>query len=199
MFSLGPSLVSVARLVLARGLPATARPYMRALAGQFGYTVNLAVLDGGEVLFIDVIESRTNLRMVFGIGTREPFHSDAVGKAIVAELDRAELHALLSRRPLRALTANTITSRAGLEAELQNIRERGYATDRGESQAGAHSVAAPIFGHRGVVGGIGLSAAADQLPEEDFPIAGAAVREAADAISAALGGRAFVPDSPSPR
>jgi IclR family acetate operon transcriptional repressor len=199
MFSLGPRLVSVARLVLARGLPITARPHMTALARQFGYTVSLAVLDAGEVLFLDVIESRTNLRMVFGIGTREPFHSDAVGKAVAAQLDRAELDALLSRRPLRALTPHTITSRAALEAELQNIRERGYATDRGESQGGAHSVAAAIFGPRGVVGGISLSAAADQLPEEDFAIAGAAVREATDAISAALGGRASIPESPLQR
>jgi IclR family acetate operon transcriptional repressor len=193
LFSLGPRLVSVARLVLTRGLPATARPYMQALARTYGYTVNLAVLDDDEMLFIDVIESRSNLRMVSGIGTREPFHADAVGKAVVAELDAAELEALLSRRPLRALTPSTITSRAQLEAELQEVRERGYATDHGESQPGAHCVAAPIVGRHGVVGGISLSAAADQLPEEDFPLVGAAVREATDAISAALGGRSSVP------
>jgi DNA-binding IclR family transcriptional regulator len=189
LFSLGPRLVSIARLVLTRGLPATARPYMQALARQFGYTVNLAVLDDGEMLFVDVIESRSNLRMVSGIGTREAFHADAVGKAVVAELEPSELDALISRRPLRAFTPNTITSRAQLEAELHTVRERGYATDVGESQAGAHCVAAPILGRHGVVGGISLSAAADQLPEADFPIAGAAVREATDAISAALGGR----------
>jgi DNA-binding IclR family transcriptional regulator len=188
LFSLGPRLVSIARLVLTRGLPATARPRMQALARAFGHTVNLAVLDGDEMLFIDVIESRSNLRMVSGIGAREPFYSDAVGKAVVAQLESDELEALLSRRPLRALTPNTITSRAQLESELQDVREHGYATDRGESQAGAHCVAAAIVGRHGVVGGISISAAADQLPEEDFPLVGAAVREATDAISAALGG-----------
>jgi IclR family acetate operon transcriptional repressor len=193
LFSLGPRLVSVARLVLTRGLPATARPHMQALARTFGHTVNLAVLDGDEMLFIDVIESRSNLRMVSGIGAREPFYSDAVGKAVVAELDAGELETLLSRRPLRALTPNTITSRAQLEAELQEVRERGYATDRGESQAGAHCVAAAIVGRHGVVGGISISAAADQLPEDDFPLVGAAVREATEAISAALGGSPSVP------
>jgi DNA-binding IclR family transcriptional regulator len=188
LFSLGPRLVSVARLVLTRGLAATARPHMQALARTFGHTVNLAVLDGDEMLFLDVIESRSNLRMVSGIGTREPFHSTAVGKAVVAELDSEELEALLSRRPLRAITPETITSRAQLETELQEIRDRGYATDPGESQPGAHCVAAPIIGPHGVVGGISISAAADQLPQDDFELHGAAVREVTDAISAALGG-----------
>jgi IclR family acetate operon transcriptional repressor len=141
LFSLGPRLVSVARLVLTRGLPATARPHMQALARTFGHTVNLAVLDGDEMLFIDVIESRSNLRMVSGIGAREPFNAAAVGKAVVAELEPGELESLLSRRPMRALTPNTITSRAQLEAELKEIRARGYATDRGESQPGARRAA----------------------------------------------------------
>jgi len=192
LFSLGPRLVSVARLVLTRGLPETARPHMEQLARTFGHTVNLAVLDDDEMLFLDVIESRSNLRMVSAIGTREAFHATAVGKAVAAELDPEDLEALLGRRPLRGLTPATITSRAQLEAELQEIKERGYSTDRGESQAGAHCVGAPILGRHGVVGGISVSAAADQLPEDDFPLLGAAVREATDAISEALGGKPAV-------
>jgi len=190
LFTLGPRLISVARLVLTRGLPAAARPHMQALARTLGHTVNLAVLDDDEMLFLDVIESRSNLRMASAIGTREPFHAAAVGKAVVAELEPADVEALLSRRPLRALTPRTITSRAQLEAELEETRARRYATDHGESQVGAHCVAAPIVGRHGVLGGISVSAAADQLPEDDFALVGAAVREATDAISAALGGRA---------
>src|SRR5262245_48074299 len=53
-FSLGHRLISVARLVLSRGLPALARPHMQALARAYGHTVNLAVLNGDEMLFIDV-------------------------------------------------------------------------------------------------------------------------------------------------
>lgn len=188
MFALGTRLVSVARLVLSRGLPAIARPRMEALARAFGHTVNLAVLDGDEMLFIDVIESRSSLRMVSGVGAREPFHATAVGKAVAAQLDPSDFEALLSRRPLRAITHNTVTSRAQLEADLSKIRARGYATDRGESFAGAHCVAAAIVGRHGVVGGISISAAADQLLEDDFALVGAAVHAAAAAISEELGG-----------
>jgi IclR family acetate operon transcriptional repressor len=190
LFSLGPRLVSIARLVLSRGLPEIARPHMQALARSYGHTVNLAVLDEDEMLFVDVIESRSTLRMVSGVGTREPFHSTAVGKAVVAELDAEELETMLGRRPLRAVTPRTITSRAQFDAELREIHARGYSTDRGESQPGAHCVAAPIIGRHGVVGGISVSAATDQLPEEDFPVLGPAVREATDAISSSLGGAA---------
>lgn len=195
MFSLGHRLVSVARLVLARGLPALARPHMQALARTYGHTVNLAVLDGDDMLFVDVIESRSSLRMVSGIGAREPFHATAVGKAVAAHLDAQELDALVSRRPLRPITSSTITSRAQLDAELKEIRAKGYSLDRGESLAGAHCVGAAIVGRHGVVGGISVSAAVDQLPAEDFPLVGEAVRKAAGEISEALGG---VPSSPDP-
>ena len=195
MFSLGHRLVSVARLVLARGLPALARPHMQALARTYGHTVNLAVLDGDDMLFVDVIESRSSLRMVSGIGAREPFHATAVGKAVAAHLDAQELDALVSRRPLRPITSSTITSRAQLDAELKEIRAKGYSLDRGESLAGAHCVGAAIVGRHGVVGGISVSAAVDQLPAEDFPLVGEAVRKAAGEISEALGG---LPSSPDP-
>lgn len=189
MFSLGPHLVSIARLVLDRGLPAIARPHMEQLARQFGHTVNLAVLEKGAVLFVDVIESRSTLRMVSGIGAREPLHATAVGKAVAANLDPAELEAVLNMQPLGALTPNTITSRTRLEAELREIKARRYSTDRGEFRLGAHCVAAAVTGRHGVVGGISVSATADQLPDDDFPMVGSAVRAAADAVSEALGGR----------
>ena len=195
MFSLGHRLVSVARLVLSRGLPALARPHMQSLARGFGHTVNLAVLDGDEMLFVNVIESRSSLRMVSGIGAREPFHATAVGKAVAAQLDPQELEAIVNRHPLRQITSSTITSRAQLDAELKQIRACGYALDRGESLAGAHCVGAAIVGRHGVVGGISVSAAVDQLPEEDFPLVGEAVRQAAAEISAGLGGGPAIPDT----
>jgi IclR family acetate operon transcriptional repressor len=189
LFSLGPRLVSIARLVLDRGLSATARPLMEALHRRFGHTVNLSVLDGSEMLFLDVIESRASLRMVAGIGAREPMHATAAGKAVAAELEADEFDALLGHRSLHALTPHTITSRTQLQAQLHEIRDRGYSTDLGEFRVGAHCVASAIVGRHGVIGGISLSATVDQLPEKDFPMVGGAVREATDAISAALGGR----------
>jgi IclR family acetate operon transcriptional repressor len=193
LFSLGHRLVSVARLVLARGLPEVARPHMQGLARRYGHTVNLAVLDADDMLFIDQIESRSSLRMVSGIGAREAFYATAVGKAVAAQLDQQDLEALVGRRPLRPVTARTITSRAQLDAELEEVRARGYAIDRGEQLAGAHCIGAAIVGRHGVVGGLSLSAAADQLPEEDFALLGEAVREAADAISQAFGASASSP------
>jgi IclR family acetate operon transcriptional repressor len=186
-FVLGPRLVSLARLVLTRGLPELARPYLETLARRFGHSVNLAVLDSGEMLFLDVIESRSSLRMASALGAREPVHATAVGKAVAARLPGAELDALLASRPLRAFTQQTITSRAQFDRELAAVRARGYAIDRGESIAGARCIAAEIISPHGVAGAISISAAVEQLPEDDFEVIGPAVRWVADEVSAALG------------
>jgi DNA-binding IclR family transcriptional regulator len=189
LFHLGPRLISTARLVLSRGLPAVARPHLEQLSRQFGHTVNLAVFDDGQVLFLDVIESRASLRMVSGVGNFEPLHATAAGKAIAAYLDPSDLDAVMTVPLMRALTPHTVTSRTRFEAVLQEIRERGYSTDREEFRLGAHCVAGAIMGRHGVAGAISLSATADQLPEEDFPVVGKAVRQVTDEISEALGGR----------
>jgi DNA-binding IclR family transcriptional regulator len=186
-YYLGLRLVSIARLVLARGLPGTARPFMEELSRSFGHTVNLAVLDGGEMLFVETLESRHNLRVVSPVGAREPVHATAIGKSLAAQLSSVEIDRILAEHPLTSLTPKTITSRAKFEEELALTRDRGFSTDAGECRLGGHCIAAPIFDHHGVVGAISLSATSGQLPAEDFEIVGTAVRRAGEGISEALG------------
>lgn len=186
-YRLGFRLVSLARLVLTRGLPGAAQPYLASLSHTFGYTVNLGVLSAGEILFIDAVESRERFRVVPAIGSREALHATAIGKAIASSLDSETLSRILRDRPLRPLTPRTIVTRAKFEAELSRIREHGYATDQGECHLGAHCIGAVILGGNGVVGGLSVSATSDQLPREDFPVVGAAVADAARRINEALG------------
>ena len=187
LYRLGPRLVSLARLVLSRGLPAVAAPHMRELAHKFGHSVNLGVLNGFNVLYVDMLESRHSLRMVTGIGALEPLHATAIGKAIAAALPPDELRSLLASYTMRPLTPATITSRARFEAEVEQVRERGYAVDNAECQPGARCVGAAIRDRYGVIGGISMSASLEHLPDEDLTLAGAAVRDAANAVSAELG------------
>jgi IclR family acetate operon transcriptional repressor len=188
-YSLGLGFVSMARLVLARGLVGTARPFMEELHRSFGHTVNLAVPDQNEVLLVEVLESSHELRVVSPVGAREALHATAMGKALAAKLSPAELDALLAESPLRPLTPNTISSRRAFERELARIRELGFATDEEECRIGGHCVGAAISDRYGPVGAISISATSAQVPASDFPEVGAAVAAAAARISRALGGQ----------
>lgn len=192
-YCLGYRLISLARAVLIRSLPRTARPFLQQLYRTLGHTVNLAVLESGEVLFIEVIESRHAFRMVPAVGSRESLHATAVGKAIGAALSKEVLSQMLREHPLRQYTPTTITRRSQLDKELARTRELGYAIDVGECNAGAHGVAAVILNSSGVVGAISVSATANQLPTEDFEIVGTAVSDAARRISSALGANVRYP------
>jgi IclR family acetate operon transcriptional repressor len=186
-YRLGLKLVSVARLALSRGLPETARPYAEDLSRSFGHTVNVGVLDEGEVLIVQVIESRHNPRVISPVGAREPLHATALGKAIAAHLDAEILRRVLADRPLTPITLRTISSRVLLEHELALTRERGFSTDEGECRVEGHCVAAPLFDSRGIIGAISVSATSSQLPAADFQLVGASVISAARVVSQALG------------
>jgi IclR family acetate operon transcriptional repressor len=194
-FRLGSRLVSLARRALSGGLVPTARGILQELFESFGHTVNLGVLSGGEVLFLDVCESRHRLRMVCEVGSREPIHATAIGKAMAAACNPERLAAILRDRPLHAVTRRTITSRAQFDIEMEATRARGYAVDLGECQESAHCVAAAVTDGSGLIAGISVSAIANQLPEDDISIVGAAVSQAAYKLAEKLGRRPGQPDS----
>jgi len=194
-YVLGMRLVSLAQFYLSLSLTQASRPVMEDLNRSFGHTINLAVLDHGEMVFVEVLESRNSFRMATTIGAREPLHATALGKAVAAHLPDAEFTPILGEHPLRALTANTIVTRPQLDKELELIRARGWATDIGESYAGAHAVGAAVFDRHGVAGGISISASSSQLPVDELPATGAALVRAADTISRMLG--AFRPPRPA--
>jgi IclR family acetate operon transcriptional repressor len=187
-YRLGSELVALARQVLNRGLPSVARPYMLELSNRFGHSVNLGIRSHYDVLFIEVLESRHNFRTTSAVGAREPLHATAAGKAILAELPQGELDEFVRIHGLPALTPNTITSRARLDEELAKVHDRGYAFDAGECVLGAHCVAAVAHASTDIAGAISVTAASGHLPAEDFDIVGKAVREAADGVTAELGG-----------
>jgi DNA-binding IclR family transcriptional regulator len=105
------------------------------LAGQFGETVHLGRLFGGDVTYLAKRESVHPLRLYSAIGRRLPAHATALGKALLARHGDAAVDDLLTW-PLAALTPNTITDRAVLFAELASIRTRNWAADREENTVG---------------------------------------------------------------
>jgi IclR family acetate operon transcriptional repressor len=164
-----------------------ARPFMEQLRDRFNETVNLAVLDGSEIVYVEMLESKMSLRMQASPGGRDAVYSTSLGKAILAHLPEAEWRDHLPARLARR-TARTITAFSALREQLYEIRARGYAHDRGESEEGARCVGAAIFDQREqVVAAISVSAPAVRLDDRKEREVATALIAAARAISRRLG------------
>lgn len=169
-------------------LRSRARPVLEGLHARFNETVNLGMLAGSTISYLDMIESDHGLRMAARIGGTEPMHSTALGKAVLSFMPEQEREAIL-RRPLIRLTDRTITEPDLLREELARIRKSGIAEDHGENEVGARCFGAPIIDHRGkVIGAVSVSSPESRFNDIRLAQVSNAVRDAAIAITAAIGG-----------
>jgi IclR family KDG regulon transcriptional repressor len=166
----------------------TAYPSLQELRDQWNETVNLAILDGPDVVYVERMLGTKALGMRSEVGRREPAHSTALGKAILSCYPPVEIKAFVAANGLSAITPKTITNLKKFFAELDKVRERGYAVDDEENEIGGRCIAVPIFDHTGkAVAAVSVSAPTARLPMADVPRVGAQVRETAKAISRNLG------------
>ncbi|RDI95929.1 IclR family transcriptional regulator [Meiothermus sp. QL-1] len=170
------------------GLIEAAMPEMERLVDELNETVNLAVLDGHEVVYIAQVEGRQLIRMFTRIGARAPIYCTGVGKALLLEHTEAEVRRIVGAGPFKPYTAKTITRLEQLLEALKEARRKRYVVDDEEREDGVRCVAAPIHDNRGkVVASMSLSAPATRVPDERLPELGRRIRQAADAVSARLG------------
>ena len=148
--ALGPRLIQLASQSWGRSeLRVVAAEELKRLRDATGETVHLAIPNGNSMVYIEKLESPSAVRMASRIGTSVTLHSTAVGKAYLAALAADALEPLLKTVALRPYTANTLTERAALRKDLALTRQRGYAMDREENEAGIFCFGAAIRGHRG--------------------------------------------------
>lgn len=175
--------------VQRRDFVAGARPHMQALMERCGETVNLGVIDDGEVVFIGQVESREVMRMIVRLGSRSPVHASGVGKALLAHFGDDRVAAILERRGLGRFTERTIDNPAQLREALETVRARGYALDDEEHAVGLRCVAAPIFDENGqALAAISLSGPKARMVDDRLGELGVAIRQTADEITRSLGG-----------
>lgn len=141
----GPALDQLAYGLLRRlDVRSRARPILEKLNADLEETVHLGRLEGGEVHFIDSIESTRALRVVNRLGRSMPAHCTSTGKALLATLSEAELLAVYPDEELVQLTRHSIASRSELIAALAQINRRGFATSQEESEEGVQSLAVAL-------------------------------------------------------
>jgi IclR family acetate operon transcriptional repressor len=159
-------------------LARAARPRLDELRDRFQETVNLGVLDGGRVSYLQIVESPQAMRFAAREGDRDPIHSTSLGKAIASQLSREHVLRILESEGMPTLTIRTITDPEAFLAELDDVRSRGYAIDNGENEEGGRCVAVPLA-LAGVRAAISVSAPAFRFSLEHVePVAAALIRSA---------------------
>ena len=163
------------------------RPVLEELARITGETVSLAVLEGREVFYVDVMESAHTFRLVSQIGMRHPLYCTASGKVMLAFHSEEEQDNLISGIEFKRLTPHTITRAANLRKELTLIRQRGYSLENEEVYLGSRCIGAPIFDEsERVVAALSVSGPTTRVTREKVPTFAAAACQAAAAVSKGL-------------
>lgn len=189
-YRLGARIVGLAAAAVSR-LPVVsqARPELERLSFLTAETVNLAILDGFHVVYVDQVTPVQTVVMASWVGRRSPVHASSSGKVLMAFGEPKASKALLRRR-LEPLTERTITDPARLRSLLEAVRSRGYASSSGELEEHLVSVAAPVLVDGTAVAAVSVSGPEYRLPARDHPRLGRLVMEAGAAVGHRIAGRA---------
>ncbi|HTD08987.1 MAG TPA: IclR family transcriptional regulator [Solirubrobacteraceae bacterium] len=138
-----------------------ARPDLEELRQETRFTVNLAILDGSEILYVDRVRGsrpgQSKIDFALHVGSRLPASCTALGKLLLAYLPDAEQEALIASLKLAKGGPNAIASKKALKAELGQISEEGLAVDDEELAAEVQAIAAPVRSSGGeVIAAVGL-------------------------------------------
>jgi IclR family KDG regulon transcriptional repressor len=165
-----------------------ARPIMDSLSKQFHLSVNLGILDQGQVVYLAVSEPDTLFRYIPIIGYRHYVHCSALGKVLVAPLSEEQVDEILVAVGMPALTPHTIIHPRAFKEHLALVRQQEYATDIQEGGLGFCCLAVPIHNHEGkVVAAMSISGSIVHFDHDGIGKFATAMKEAAAQVSAGLG------------
>lgn len=187
-YRLGFRLVELGFLVLkSTDIHQQATPYLHRLVAEHRETVDLAILDGANVVYLQVIESPQRVKLAAAPGQRLPTYCTATGKAFLAFLPDEQVKSIL-RQGLRKYTAHTKVSLPDLYEDLRLTRERGFAISEQEYEDGINAVASPILdASRRPIAVIAIAGPSFRLPHQRLLTLGESVRATADAIARDIG------------
>lgn len=188
-YSLGIGFLEIALSYLGTlDLKKAADPAMSNLHEVTGETVNLAVIDKLEVIYIERIESKQDFRHSISIGKRAPACTTSLGKAILAFMDIDAVSELLSKNPIVKTTRFSKDNPKDILKDLKKIRKTKIAIDDREHQEHIRCVGSPIFDMRGnVIAAVSVSGPVSRVTDEKLDLLKKEVKKTAQAISENLG------------
>jgi DNA-binding IclR family transcriptional regulator len=159
-----------------------AQPHLQAVSDVTGETINLAIMAGDEVEQISQVDATFLMGNVNWVGIRVPLHCSALGKVFLAH------GASLPEGRLARRTPETISNRTQLAAELETVRQRGWAVADSELEPGLVALAAPILASDGsVVAALSASGPSVRIGPERFESLGALLVHESAKVSRELG------------
>jgi DNA-binding IclR family transcriptional regulator len=166
-----------------------AAPYMQQLSQIFGESVCLSIEQNMKVVYIEVVEGQDQMiRSMQRIGSVAPLHCTAVGKLFLSEYSESQLDKIIMTTGLTQFTRNTITKKGQLFKELEKIRNRGFAVDNEECEAGARCISCPIRDHTGkMIAGISVTGPVIRITDQLIGSKVSHLIESAAEISRILG------------
>jgi IclR family pca regulon transcriptional regulator len=194
-YHLGPKMVSLGLNALkGLNLRQAALPVMQKLREETEETVNLSLLSGTEIIFIERVMSDYIVNSNINVGDRLPVYCASMGKVILAFMTEERAAAIISQLNFKAKTERTIISSDELKKELAQIRGKGYALNNEELERGLRAAAAPIISYNGeAFAAINVAWTTARRPfKRTFTDFAVKVVEAAEKISLAMG---FAPQS----
>lgn len=151
-FSLTPKSLGLGRAYLAMTPLANAlQPYTKTISAQFNEPCTAAILDGTDVIYIARAQPGRVMTMNLGVGARLPAYCTSLGRAILAYQPQEWLEWFWSTAALEKRTPNTLIDRSAIEAELAQVRQKGFALVDQEVEVGLRSIAVPLWGMDGTV------------------------------------------------
>jgi DNA-binding IclR family transcriptional regulator len=185
---LGFGLIRLAGAAMAGlDLVRTAHPILEDLADRTSETVNLGVVSGDSVVYIDQVTGTRSIVAVSWVGRRTPLHCTSNGKVLLASMEERERERHLAG-PLDRMTDHTIVDAATLRTQLREVAARGYASTMEELEEGLNAVAAPIRQADGrVVAALSVSGPAFRMRPMELPRIARATIDSATGISRRLG------------
>ena len=140
------------------GLLRQARPILDRIVEECNETAYVAIFKENHIIYLDVVETSLTVRVVSRVGSRLPAYCTAAGKVHLAFMSDEEFDATIAEQKLVQHTPATLADVSKLKAELEQVRQNGYAVDNEELDAGVRCVAAPIRDYtRRIVGAVSIS------------------------------------------
>lgn len=189
-YQYGPRLAAIGLSALKNmNLRQVALPILQKLRDETGETINLTVLSGSDILYVERVMSDYLVNVNVNIGDRLPVYCASMGKVILAYLSETKLEEILSTINFVRKTEKTIVTKSALLKELDKIRENGFAINDEELEKGLRAVAAPIFDYTGkAFAATNIAWTTARHPElKTFSIYASKIAAAAKKISGLLG------------
>ena len=188
LYRLGLRFIEMASLVLQDvDLHRWAKPYLQRLAAEYGETVDLSILDGSHVVYLEVIESPQRIKLAAAVGQRLPAYFTASGKALLAFLPEENVKKIISDN----LAESSNHDQGSVQQMVEDLRvtvERGYAISEQEYEEEINAVAAPIFDKdRNPIASIAIVGPSYRLSKDRLPALGESLRQMTQQISNEVG------------